>query len=146
MENKEKTCSRGTHSRLPFGVNVNLNISSQQLLNGSSVIVWMSEFKPDTPHWIRVDVDIKYMRFQPNKVFVWTWRCSAARGVGVLPYKACTGMCRWTGGFDLSVLKRVYNFVWVCYKGFSCTIDLISYMNFVYKSNVCRRRAFSPLS
>ena len=105
--------------------------------------MWMSEFKPDTPHRIRVDVDIKYMRFQPNKVFVWTWRCSAARGVGVLPYKACTGMCRWTGGFDLSVLKRVYNFVWACYKGISCTIDLISYMNFVYKSNVCRRRAFS---
>ena len=27
--------------------------------------------------------------------------------------------------FDLSVLKRVYNFVWVCLKGITCMIDLI---------------------
>ena len=28
MENKGKTWSRGTNSRLPFGVNINLNLSS----------------------------------------------------------------------------------------------------------------------
>ena len=36
-------------------------------------------------------------------------------GGGVLPYMAYTGMCRWKGMvFDLSVLKRVYNFLRVC--------------------------------
>ena len=32
MENKGKTWSRGTNSRLPFGVNVNLNLSSGVLI------------------------------------------------------------------------------------------------------------------
>ena len=36
-------------------------------------------------------------------------------GGGVLPYMAYTGMCRWKGMvFDLSVLKRAYNFLRVC--------------------------------
>ena len=37
--------------------------------------------------------------------------------VGVLPYMAYTGMCRWTGyGFVLSVLNRVYSLAQVCPK------------------------------
>ena len=55
-------------------------------------------------------------------------------GVRVLPHMAYTGMrrCRWTGYvFYLAVLKRVYNFVWVCQKGIACMIDFNCLMNFV---------------
>ena len=39
---------------------------------------------------------------------------------------ACTGYAAGQGMvFDLSVLNRVYNFVWVCLKGITYMIDLI---------------------
>ena len=35
-------------------------------------------------------------------------------------------------GVDLSVLNRVYNFMWLCEQGIGCTIDfMICTMNFV---------------
>ena len=44
-----------------------------------------------------------------------TWGCAAGPGMV----------------FDLSVLNRVCNLVWVCQKGVAWTIDLICYMNYV---------------
>ena len=39
MENKGKTWSRGTNSRLPFGVNVNLNLSIVKVLTYLSLFL-----------------------------------------------------------------------------------------------------------
>ena len=70
-------------------------------------------------------------------------------GGGVLPHMTYKGLWRWTENGFLplcpkqgiywisceSVVARVYDFAWVCWNGIFCTIDLISLMNFVYKSN-----------
>ena len=72
-----------------------------------------------------------------------------AQAQGVLPsYMAHTGMCRWTGHglwplcpkrgiiYCVSVLNRVYKFVWYCQQGIACTIDLICWMNFVWTPSI----------
>ena len=65
-----------------------------------------------------------------------TWNCwlTLAPGEMQLTYMAYTGISTAGKGivFDLAVLNRVYNFVRVCQWGITCTIDLISYMNFIY--------------
>ena len=63
----------------------------------------MGEYKPDTPRRIRVDADIKYAVSAYPRIRVdVALQCSRGKGaggggVGVLPYKAFTGVCRWTG-------------------------------------------------
>ena len=63
----------------------------------------MGESKPDTPRRIRVDADIKYAVSAYPRIRVdVALQCSRGKGaggggLGVLPYKAFTGMCRWTG-------------------------------------------------
>ena len=56
-----------------------------------------------------------------------TWNCwlTLAPGEMELTYMAYTGISAAGKGivFDLAVLNRVYNFVWVCYWGITCTID-----------------------
>ena len=53
MENKGETGSRGSNSRLPFGVNVNLNLLSNLIcLNG--ICEWLAGAAPDTVQPVHV--------------------------------------------------------------------------------------------
>ena len=70
-----------------------------------------------------------------------TWSWSPPRGWGggeyflIWPIRGCAagqGMV-----FDLSVLNKVYNFVWVCQHGIACTIDLIWRKNIVCTPSIC---------
>ena len=136
----------------------------------------MGESKPDTPRRIRVDADIKYAVSAYPRIRVdVALQCSRGKGAGggwvyslIRPLRGCAagqGMVfdqprprafpfrhthflrekLWGRGWFLTSLFQT-GYKISCVSGISSTIDLISSINFVYKSNVYRRRAFSPLS